>query len=339
MLPIVGQKKADLKTPPAKQKQEEGRIRFDHDGNKIFFISLGCPRNLVDSEVMLGILLKAGYEVAQELDAADYLVINTCGFLEASRNESMGAVHEALESRKPSAKLIVTGCMVQTHSDILKENFPGIDYLLGSGDVQGILKAVQSTQQGEMITSARSFLEVGEVPRQISTPKHFAYLKIAEGCRKRCSYCIIPTIKGPLKSKTQEQILKEFNLLLNQGVHEIILIAQDLGDYGKERGSKNLSALIDLLKAMLAVDKPFWLRLLYLYPDEITDELIALIKSDKRLLPYLDMPIQHINNQMLKSMRRATSREQIIATIAKLRKEVPGVVIRTSLIVGFPGET
>lgn len=340
MLPILREEKGNApKSPKKKMTKEEGRIHFDRDGNKIFFISLGCPRNLVDSEVMLGILLKAGYEVAQELDAADYIVINTCGFLEASRSESMGAVQEALETRKESAKLIVTGCMVQTHSPILKENFPTIDYLLGSGDVQGILKAVQETQQGEMITSARSYLEAGEVPRQISTPKHFAYLKIAEGCRKRCSYCIIPEIKGPLKSKTQEQILKEFNMMLEQGVHEIILIAQDLGDYGKDRGSKNLSALLELLKAMLAVKKPFWLRLLYLYPDEITDELIALIKSDARLLPYLDMPIQHIDNAMLKSMRRATSREQIIATITKLRKEVPGVVIRTSLIVGFPGET
>ena len=177
------------------------------------------------------------------------------------------------------------------------------------------------------------------MPRRLSTPKHYAYLKIAEGCRKRCAYCIIPTIKGPLKSKSKEQILKEFHLLLNQGVQEVILIAQDLGDYGKDTGSKNLAALLDLIKSMLAVDKPFWLRLLYLYPDEITDELIALMKSDPRICPYLDMPIQHINNQVLKSMHRATSKEDIIAIITKLRREIPEVVIRTSLIVGFPGET
>lgn len=325
------------KKPAAKGKP--GKIQFDYEGNKIHFISLGCPRNLVDSEVMLGILLKAGYELSPQLEEADYLVINTCGFLEASRQESMDTVNEVLSARKKNAKLIVTGCMVQTHSDQLKQKYPGIDYFLGSGDVEGILKAVQATQKGEIISTARSFLEAGEIPRMISTPKHFAYLKIAEGCRKRCAYCIIPDIKGPLKSKSQEQVMKEFNLLLNQGVKEIILIAQDLGDYGKERGSKNLAALLDLLKEMLAVDKPFWLRLLYLYPDEITDELIALMKSDKRILPYLDMPIQHINNKMLKSMRRATSREDIIKTITHLRKEVPGVVIRTSLIVGFPGET
>ncbi|MEI8365988.1 MAG: 30S ribosomal protein S12 methylthiotransferase RimO [Parachlamydiaceae bacterium] len=319
--------------------EAEGQITFDYAGNKIHFVSLGCPRNLVDSEVMLGILLKAGYEVSEALEEADYLVINTCGFLEASRKESMDTVRETLEARKKTAKLIVTGCMVQTHSDEMQKSFPGIDYLLGSGDVEGILKAVESTQKGKLVTSARSYLEVGEVPRQLSTPKHYAYLKIAEGCRKRCAYCVIPTIKGPLRSKPQEQILKEFHTLLNQGVREIILIAQDLGDYGKDRGSKRLEALLDLVKAMLAVKQEFWIRLLYLYPDEITDDLIALIKSDPRICRYLDMPIQHINNAMLKSMHRATSREDIIATITKLRREMPDIVIRTSLIVGFPGET
>jgi len=324
---------------PLSSPQEEGKIHFNTQGNKIYFISLGCPRNLVDSEVMLGILLKSGYEVAEKLEDADYIVINTCGFLEASRNESLQTVQDTLASRKTTAKLIVTGCMVQTHSDKMKDQFPAIDYMLGSGDVEGILKAVESTQQGQIVTKARSYLEMGEVPRQLSTPKHYAYLKIAEGCRKRCAYCIIPTIKGPLRSKPKEQILKEFNTLLNQGVHEVILIAQDLGDYGKDKGSKNLAALIDLLNEMLLVKKDFWIRLLYLYPDEITDELIALMKSDKRILPYLDMPIQHINDKMLKLMRRATSKEDIVKTITKLRHEMPDIVIRTSLIVGFPQET
>lgn len=339
MLPMY--KKQDQPNPQVevRDSEEERSLNFRFDGNKINFISLGCPRNLVDSEVMLGILLQAGYEVAPSLEEADYIVINTCGFLEASRKESMDTVQETLAQRKATAKLIVTGCMVQTHSEELKKSFPAIDYLLGSGDVNGILEAVQSTQKGQRITSARSYLEAGEVPRRLSTPKHYAYLKIAEGCRKRCAYCVIPTIKGPLKSKSKEQILKEFHLLLNQGVQEIILIAQDLGDYGKDQGSKNLAALLDLLRTMLSVDKPFWLRLLYLYPDEITDELIALMKSDKRICPYLDMPIQHINNEVLKAMRRLTSKEDIIAIITKLRREIPEVVIRTSLIVGFPGET
>lgn len=337
MLPISGKKKPKTEVQSAAPAKKGHKYEFG--GNKIHFISLGCPRNLVDSEVMLGILLRSGYEVAQDLEDADYIVINTCGFLEASRQESMGAVEESLKLRKKSAKLIVTGCMVQTHSEPLKEKFPGINYLLGSGDLEGILEAVQSTTDGERITNARSYLEAGEVPRQISTPKHFAYLKIAEGCRKRCAYCVIPTIKGPLKSKTEEQIIKEFKLLLDQGVKEIILIAQDLGDYAKDRGAKRSQGLIKLIQELLKIDRPYWLRLLYLYPDEISPELIELMKSDSRICPYLDMPIQHVNDQVLKSMHRATSKDEITTTIKALRKALPDISIRTSLIVGFPGET
>jgi ribosomal protein S12 methylthiotransferase len=340
MLPIIkDQNKPSKPTPPELAATYDGKMKFDIEGNKIFFVSLGCPRNLVDSEVMLGILLKAGYEVAPELEDADYLVINTCGFLEASRQESRDTIADVLATRKATAKLVVTGCMVQTHHDEMQRQFPGVDYFLGSGDVEGILKAVRSTQKGKEVTAARSYLEMGEVPRQISTPKHFAYLKIAEGCRKRCAFCVIPTIKGPLKSKSKEQILKEFNLLLSQGVQEIILIAQDLGDYGKDAGFRKSAGLLDLLQTLLKDERKFWLRLLYLYPDEITDELIAIIKSDSRICPYLDMPIQHLNNDMLKAMRRLTSKEDISSIIAKLRTEIPGVVIRTSLMVGFPGET
>jgi len=303
------------------------------------FISLGCPRNLVDTEVMLGILLKAGYEVTPNLEDADYIIINTCGFLEASRQESLGAVEEVLEARKKGARLIVTGCMVQTHEMEIKKHFPEVDYFLGSGDVESILKAVKEDKHGSHVTDARSYLEAGEVPRQISTPHHFAYLKIAEGCRKRCAYCIIPTIKGPLKSKPVDRILNEFCALRNQGVKEVILIAQDLGDWGKDQGFKRSEGLIHLLQELLKEEGDFWIRLLYLYPDEITFPLIQLIKSDPRICPYLDMPIQHVNNTLLKAMHRATSKEQIIETIQWLRMEIPEISIRTSLIVGFPGET
>ncbi len=338
MLKVIQDNEDNQKALSRSPADQNGKLNIPEQGNRINFTSLGCPRNLVDSEVMLGILLKAGYEIG-DLQEADFLVLNTCGFLEASRNESMDTVGELLSIKKSSAKLIVTGCMVQTHSVLLKETYPAIDYLLGSGDLEGILRAVQSTSQGEIITSARSYLEAGEVPRRLSTPKHFAYLKIAEGCRKRCAYCVIPIIKGPLKSKSPEQVLKEFNLLLNQGVSEVILIAQDLGDYGKDQGGKSITALLALLKDLLQVEKEFWLRLLYLYPDEITEDLIALMKSDPRICPYLDMPIQHINNTLLKSMRRATSGEQIKQVISQLRAAIPNISIRTSLIVGFPGET
>ncbi len=324
---------------PKKDTVEVAPPTFRHGGNKLFFISLGCPRNRVDTEVMLGILLKAGYEPTDGIDEADYIIINTCGFLEAAREESLATIGEMYEERKEGAKIIVTGCMVQSHDSLIKEHFPDIDYLLGSGDVEGILTAIQSREQGSAITSAKSYLEAGEVPRQISTPPHYAYLKIAEGCKKRCAYCIIPQIKGPLKSKSLEQIVKEFRTLRDQGVHEIILIAQDLGDWGKDQGYKRSDGLIKVLEALLQEEGDFWLRLLYLYPDEITRPLIQLMKSDSRICPYLDMPIQHVNNEMLKAMHRATSKEAIIQSLEWLRLEIPEITIRTSLIVGFPGET
>lgn len=307
-------------------------------GNKVNFTSLGCPRNLVDSEVMLGLLLRAGFEVTPHLDEADYLVVNTCAFLEASRQESKETIEMLLQTKKKSAKLIVTGCMVTKHRQEIETLFPGVHYLLGSGDVEGILEAVRSDLPGKQIGTVKSYLESGEVPRMVSTPSHYAYLKIAEGCRKACAYCIIPKIKGPLKSKSVEQILKEFKALLSQGVKEIILIAQDLGDYAKDRGEKE-GGLAKLLKELLKVEGDYWLRLLYLYPDEITDEVIELLKSDRRLLPYLDMPIQHINNEMLKSMKRHTTGDEIKILMDKLRQALPEIYIRTSLIVGFPGET
>lgn len=306
-------------------------------GNKVHFTSLGCPRNLVDTEVMLGIMLQAGFEVTDQTNKADYLVVNTCGFLESARQESLDTIQALLAEKKKSAKVVVTGCMVRNHKDIITENIPQVNYLLGSGDVQNILELINQDEEKELISQQKSYLQAGEVPRTLSTPKHYAYLKIAEGCRKACAFCIIPKIKGALKSKTQEQIITEFKALLAQGVQEIILIAQDLGDYAKDR--KEINGLESLLKELTKINGKFWIRLLYLYPDEITDELIAVIKSDPRICRYLDMPIQHINNEMLKAMKRKTSKEDILSTVQKLRKEIPGIIIRTSLMVGFPGET
>lgn len=310
---------------------------LDQIKNKIHFTSLGCARNLVDTEVMLGIVLKAGYQITDQINQADFLVVNTCGFLASARQESMDSVDGFFQEKKADAKVIVAGCMVQKHKDELQKSFPHIHYFLGSGDVEKILEAIQAANPGEAISNARSYLEWGEIPRQLSTPKHYAYLKIAEGCAKRCAFCIIPKIKGRLRSKPMSQILKEFRALTSQGVKEVILIAQDLGDYGKDLVDKQ--GLESVIALLLTVKKPFWLRLLYLYPDEITDGLIALIASDKRICPYLDMPIQHISNRILKAMKRKTSKEQIIETLEKLRKNLPEVVIRTSLMVGFPGET
>ncbi len=305
--------------------------------NKFHFTSLGCARNLVDSEVMIGLLLKEGYECTSKLEEADFLVVNTCGFLEASRQEGYETIQELFTRKKAGAKVIVAGCMVHKCQDELKARFPNIHYLVGSGDVEKILNAVREDASGEALSSVKSYLEWGEVPRMLSTPRHYAYLKIAEGCKKRCAFCIIPSIKGPLRSKDDEQVLKEFRALLSRGVFEVILIAQDLGDYGKDRHEKG--ALASLLRKMLEVKQNFWLRLLYLYPDEIDAELISVMKSDARICPYLDMPIQHISDPMLKAMHRTTSRAEIVSTLETLRREIPHISIRTSLMVGFPGET
>lgn len=305
---------------------------------KVHFISLGCPRNLVDTEVMLGILLKSGYAVTDKPQEADYLVVNTCSFLEASRQESKETIEQLFEVKKEEAKVIVAGCMVTKHRKEVEQLFPKVHYFLGSGDVEGILKAVEADEPGRCIGLAKSYLESGEVPRVVSTPKHYAYLKIAEGCRKACAYCSIPQIKGPLRSKSPEQVVKEFQTLVKGGAKEIILIAQDLGDYGKDRGERS-GALVPLLKKILEIPGETWIRLLYLYPDEITEELIELMRSDRRICPYIDMPIQHINDEILKAMRRHTTGEEIRKTLRRLKERIPDMHIRTSLIVGFPGET
>lgn len=307
-------------------------------GNKIHFTSLGCPRNLVDSEIMIGMLMRSGYEIIPELEKADYLIVNTCGFLQSARDESSGVIEEFLAHRKRGAKVIATGCMVQEHKEEIRKKYPSIDALIGSGDVESILKAIKAEMPEDFVTSARSYIEQGEVPRVLTTPKHYAYLKISEGCRKRCSFCVIPKIKGPLKSKSIDQIVKEFKILLSQGVEEVILIAQDLGDFGKDDGHEN-GNLNALLKELLKIEGSYWIRLLYIYPDEINEDLIDLIKSDSRLLPYLDIPLQHINNRILKKMRRKTSREDIIQILSLVKEKIPEMVIRTSLMVGFPSET
>ncbi len=305
--------------------------------NKVHFTSLGCARNLVDTEVMIGILLRAGFCACENTADADYLVVNTCGFLESAREEGFKTIETLIQEKKKSAKIIVAGCMVKGSKDSLKEKFPEIHYFLGSGDMEKVLEAVMSEEPGEYLSDAKSYLQQGEVPRTLSTPKHYAYLKIAEGCKKRCAFCIIPLIKGKLVSKSISQVMKEFLLLVNDGCKEIILIAQDLGDFGKDRGESD--GLEALLKEMVKVKGNHWIRLLYLYPDEITEGVIKIIKENPQICRYLDMPLQHINDRILKRMHRKTDRAQIESILTHLRKEIPEIVIRTSLMVGFPGAT
>jgi ribosomal protein S12 methylthiotransferase len=333
----------------------------EESSNKIMFQSLGCPRNFVDTEVMLGIVLNAGMEVTQSAEEADYLVVNTCGFLQSARDESVSAIQELIETKKEGSKLLVTGCMINLHKDQILNDYPQVDHVLGSGSVDKVLVAIEAMNKKaeqeksnnidgvlqekendkETISDQRkSFLEQGETPRFIATPRNYAYLKIAEGCRKRCSFCIIPKIKGPLQSKPVEQVVVEFQALLDHGASEVIIIAQDLGDYGKDQKELKKNGLATLLRALLSADdRDFWLRLLYLYPDEITTEIIDIIESDPRICRYLDMPIQHISDVMLKQMKRTTTSKDIKQTIDTLRQRLPGIHIRTSLMVGFPGET
>jgi ribosomal protein S12 methylthiotransferase len=303
---------------------------------KAFFFSLGCPRNRVDTEVMIGLLDRANVVPTQYITEADFIIVNTCGFLESARRESLETIQEALSKKKEGAKVIATGCMVQKFSRRIKEQFPEIDLLIGSGDLESIITVLE-TQPSDIITEKKSYLEEASTPRIISTPRHWAFLKIAEGCRKRCTFCIIPQIKGPLKSKSKEQVIDECSLLLDKGVKELLFVAQDLGDWGKE--IPNRESLSDLLCAILKKEKrDFWLRLLYLYPDEIDSSLLDVLQSDARICPYIDMPIQHVSDSILKRMRRKTGKAAIYSTCEKLRKAIPDIAIRTSIIVGFPGE-
>lgn len=312
---------------------------------------------------MLGVLLRSGFQPTSSIADADYIVVNTCGFLKAARDESKNEIESIIAEKKTGSKLIVTGCMINLHEREITESYPEIDAVLGSGNVDKVLDAIRAVDgagsfEPEYLSTfdAQSYLENGDVPRHVATPMHYAYLKIAEGCRKRCSFCIIPKIKGRLKSKPEQQIVDECRALLTNGASEIILIAQDLGDYGKdlqqrsrlqtreqERGGSQLAKggnLASLLGGILNhTNEHFWLRLMYLYPDEVTDEIIQVMKDDQRVCRYLDMPIQHINDSILKAMKRKTLGDDIRRTIKKLREKLPGIQIRTSLMVGFPGET
>ncbi|MBN1915181.1 MAG: 30S ribosomal protein S12 methylthiotransferase RimO [Parachlamydiales bacterium] len=298
--------------------------------------SLGCVRNLVDTEVMLGYLINKGYRITTQIEQADIHIVNTCGFLQEAREEALAKIEEIFSYKKRKAQVIVTGCMIPLHQDLLRQRFPKIHFYLGAGNIDKIIEAMSVKTSGSMMTS-KSFLENEHTPRYRSTPPHYAYLKISEGCKKRCSYCLIPSIKGPLKSKSLEQILCEVKTLLKEGVFEIILIAQDLGDYGKDFLKKD--ALSFLLKEILKIKKDFWIRLLYLYPDEISSELMEVIRSDPRICPYLDIPLQHVSDDILRLMQRKTSKDKMEKLLDTLRDKIPELILRTTFIVGFPGET
>lgn len=308
---------------------------------KILFISLGCDKNLVDTEVMLGMLASRGYEMTNDEQEADIIVINTCCFIHDAKEESIQNILEMAEYKKNgSAKaLIVTGCMAERYRQEILDEIPEVDEVLGTTAYDRILDAVDAALAGqhEVMTADLDALPLLETKRLVTTGGHFAYLKIAEGCDKHCTYCIIPKIRGNFRSVPMERLLKEAQDLAEQGVKELILVAQETTLYGKDLyGEKSLPKL---LRELCKISGIRWIRILYCYPEEITDELIQVMKEEPKICHYLDLPIQHANDTILKRMGRRTSKQELIDIVQKLRKEIPDICLRTTLITGFPGET
>lgn len=308
---------------------------------KILFISLGCDKNLVDTEVMLGMLASRGYEMTNDEQEADIIVINTCCFIHDAKEESIQNILEMAEYKKNgSAKaLIVTGCMAERYRQEILDEIPEVDEVLGTTAYDRILDAVDAALAGQhgVMTADLDALPLPETKRLVTTGGHFAYLKIAEGCDKHCTYCIIPKIRGNFRSVPMERLLKEAQDLAEQGVKELILVAQETTLYGKDLyGEKSLPKL---LRELCKISGIRWIRILYCYPEEITDELIQVMKEEPKICHYLDLPIQHANDTILKRMGRRTSKQELINIVQKLRKEIPDICLRTTLITGFPGET
>lgn len=307
----------------------------------ILFISLGCDKNLVDTEVMLGLLASKGYQMIDDETQADVIVVNTCCFINDAKEESIQTILEMAEYKNEGRlkALIVTGCLAQRYKNEIIEEIPEVDAVLGTTSYDKIVEAIEEALQGHSMIEMTDLDVLPEVHthRLVTTGGHFAYLKIAEGCDKHCTYCIIPKIRGNFRSVPMEKLLQEAQELADQGVKELILVAQETTLYGKDLyGEKSLHKL---LKELCKINGIQWIRILYCYPEEITDELIQVMKEEKKICHYLDLPIQHASNEILKRMGRRTSKEQLIEIIGKLRREIPDIVLRTTLITGFPGET
>ena len=307
----------------------------------ILFVSLGCDKNLVDTEVMLGLLASRGHQMVDSEEIADVIVINTCCFIHDAKEESIQTILEMAEYKKagPCKALIVTGCLAQRYKQEIIDEIEEVDAVLGTTSYDKIVEAIDEALAGHTSVEMTDIdaLPLVESKRLVTTGGHFAYLKIAEGCDKHCTYCIIPKIRGNFRSVPIERLLKEAEDLVAQGVKEIILVAQETTLYGKDLyGEKSLHKL---LRELCKISGLRWIRILYCYPEEITDELIQVIKEEDKICNYLDLPIQHASDGILKRMGRRTSKEQLVEIIGKLRKEIPDIAIRTTLITGFPGET
>jgi ribosomal protein S12 methylthiotransferase len=306
---------------------------------KVYFETLGCPKNQVDTEVMMGMLVEQGHELVLDPAAADVLVVNTCSFIEASKVESIDAILDLARWKASGAKrLVVTGCLPQRYAAQLRDELPEVDVLVGTGQLSAIAEAVTLPAQpgGPVVyVGAGHRLAELERPRVVLGSFFSAYLKISEGCSRRCSFCIIPAIRGRQESRPMPRLVAEAESLASQGVVELNLVAQDLTAYGRREGT----SLADLLRALARVDGIGWIRLLYAYPQHLTDELLDVIAHEPKVCSYIDIPLQHINDRILRAMRRERSGRSLRALIARLRRRIPDLVLRTSFIVGFPGET
>ena len=308
---------------------------------KILFISLGCDKNLADSEEMLGLLTAGGHEITDDETQADAIVINTCCFIKDAKEESVETILEMAEYKKTGSchALIVTGCMAQRYQKEIIEEVPEVDAVLGTTSYGDIVKALEEAVAGNHFEEFRDidYLPDTGSKRVLTTGGHFGYLKIAEGCDKHCTYCIIPKLRGKFRSVPMERLIAQAEDMAEQGVKELILVAQETTVYGKDLyGKKSLHIL---LKKLCEIRGIRWIRILYCYPEEIYDELIETIRDEKKICHYLDIPIQHASDRILKRMGRRTSKQELIDMVGKLRKEIPDIVLRTTLITGFPGET
>lgn len=308
---------------------------------KILFISLGCDKNLADSEEMLGLLTAGGHEITDDETQADAIVINTCCFIKDAKEESVETILEMAEYKKTGSchALIVTGCMAQRYQKEIIEEVPEVDAVLGTTSYGDIVKALEEAAAGNHFEEYRDidYLPDTGSKRVLTTGGHFGYLKIAEGCDKHCTYCIIPKLRGKFRSVPMERLIAQAEDMAEQGVKELILVAQETTVYGKDLyGKKSLHILLQKLCEIKGIR---WIRVLYCYPEEIYDELIETIRDEKKICHYLDIPIQHASDRILKRMGRRTSKQELIDIVGKLRKEIPDIVLRTTLITGFPGET
>jgi|HubBroStandDraft_6_1064221.scaffolds.fasta_scaffold00255_14 ribosomal protein S12 methylthiotransferase len=307
---------------------------------KVGFVSLGCPKNLVDSEVMMGILARSGFEITPRAGDADVLVVNTCSFIAPAQQESVQSILEMAEYKKfgRAQKLIVAGCMVERYRDEIREQIPEVDAVIGTGEIEKILEACEGSlrNDGERAQSP-TYLYHDLTPRILATPRHTAYIKINEGCDHPCTFCVIPQLRGKFRSRRFESVVREAGNLAAAGVREISLIGQDTTFYGEDLGLRDGLAI--LLERLAQVEDLHWIRFLYCYPNRITPRLLDTIAAHPRLAKYLDVPLQHASRNVLARMKRGSNGDAFLKMLEKARKAIPGVSIRTSFIVGFPGET